>query len=280
MLDFVNRSAPAGARLTGLVQACHPLPTLAVTVLTAVLFISAGNRPLICVIGGLAILTGQLSIGWSNDLIDRDRDSRVGRTSKPVVSGRLSAGVLRTACVLAAILTVPLSLGLGWPAGLLHLIAVGAGWAYNLRLKSSVLSPIPYLFAFGALPVIATLSHHRHWPLWWVVVAAGLIGLAAHFANVLPDLAADAETGVRGLPHRLGYFWSLLVASLLMAAVSFLILLARTQGLTAGGLAVVLVLAAIAVRSKGAHGADRAFGLVMLAAAVNVAVLVGSGGLG
>jgi 4-hydroxybenzoate polyprenyltransferase len=31
-----------------------------------------------------------------------------------------------------------------------------------------------------------------------------LLGVAAHLANVLPDLRADAATGVRGLPHRLG----------------------------------------------------------------------------
>jgi 1,4-dihydroxy-2-naphthoate octaprenyltransferase len=31
-----------------------------------------------------------------------------------------------------------------------------------------------------------------------------LLGVAAHLANVLPDLNEDAATGVRGLPHRLG----------------------------------------------------------------------------
>lgn len=275
MLVGVNRPVSGRARGTGLIQACHPLPTLAVTVLTAVLFSSAGNPGLICVVGGLAVLTGQLSIGWSNDLIDRHRDLSVGRSAKPIVSGQVSAQLLRAACAVALVLTVPLSLVLGWPAGLLHLAAVGAGWAYNVKLKSSVTSPLPYLFAFAALPVIATLAHHRQWPAWWVVVAAGLIGVAAHFANVLPDLAADAETGVRGLPQRLGYSWALAVATVLMAAVSFLILLSRTRGSTAIGLAVVLVLAGVSSRSK----ADQAFGLVMLAAAINVAVLVGSGGL-
>ena len=275
MLVGVNRPVSGRARGSGLIQACHPLPTLAVTVLTAVLFSSAGNPGLICVVGGLAVLTGQLSIGWSNDLIDRDRDLTVGRSAKPIVSGQVSAQLLRAACAVALVLTVPLSLVLGWPAGLLHLAAVGAGWAYNVKLKSSVTSPLPYLFAFAALPVIATLAHHRQWPAWWVVVAAGLIGVAAHFANVLPDLAADAETGVRGLPQRLGYSWALAVATVLMAAVSFLILLSRTRGSTAIGLAVVLVLAGVSSRSK----ADQAFGLVMLAAAINVAVLVGSGGL-
>ena len=34
--------------------------------------------------------------------------------------------------------------------------------------------------------------------------AAAALGSAAHFVNVLPDLADDAATGVHGLPHRLG----------------------------------------------------------------------------
>lgn len=275
MLIRVPAAGDVIRRSMQLAQACHPAPTLAVTVLTGVLFVSAGNGPRLSTLGILAVLTGQLSIGWSNDLIDRGRDVAVGRVDKPLVTGDLSVRTLRTACLLAGVATIPLSLGLGWPAGLLHLAAVGAGWAYNLGLKSSVLSPLPYLFAFAALPVIATLAHHRQHPAAWVVLAAGLIGVAAHLANVLPDLAADARTGVRGLPQRLGYRPSAVLAALLMAAVSFTVLLARTVGLSAAGFAAVLILAAVAVRAR----ADQAFLTVMLAAAVNVAVLAGSGGL-
>ena len=34
----------------------------------------------------------------------------------------------------------------------------------------------------------------------WAVAAGACLGVAAHLANVLPDLADDASTGVRGLP--------------------------------------------------------------------------------
>ena len=36
------------------------------------------------------------------------------------------------------------------------------------------------------------------------MVAGALLGVGAHLLNVLPDLADDEATGVRGLPHRLG----------------------------------------------------------------------------
>jgi 1,4-dihydroxy-2-naphthoate octaprenyltransferase len=38
----------------------------------------------------------------------------------------------------------------------------------------------------------------------WALVLGALLGVAAHFANVLPDLDDDERTGIRGLPHRLG----------------------------------------------------------------------------
>jgi 4-hydroxybenzoate polyprenyltransferase len=37
-----------------------------------------------------------------------------------------------------------------------------------------------------------------------VTGAGALLGFGAHLANVLPDVADDAATGVHGLPHRLG----------------------------------------------------------------------------
>ena len=42
------------------------------------------------------------------------------------------------------------------------------------------------------------------WPAWWAVLAAALLGVGAHLANVLPDIDGDLATGVRGLPQRLG----------------------------------------------------------------------------
>ena len=75
------------------------------------------------------------------------------------------------------------------------------GWAYNLGLKSSLTSGALYLLGFGLLPAYAasTLPGEPA-PRWPITVAAALIGLGAHFANVLPDLAGDRATGVVGLP--------------------------------------------------------------------------------
>ncbi len=153
----------------------------------------------------MAVLAGQLSVGWCNDAADAARDTATGQARKPIVIGLVAARTVRSAATVALLLAVPLSLLSGLAAATVHLIAVAAAWAYNLRLKSTLLSWAPYTLAFGLVPLFVALGQPGHeLPPWWLTAAAALLGLAAHLANVLPDIAADLTTGVRGLPQRLG----------------------------------------------------------------------------
>jgi len=126
----------------------------------------------------------------------------------------IAAGLALLACV-------PLSLALGPLPGVLHLIGVAAGWAHNLGVKSTPVSPVPYLVAFGLLPAVATWSlpgTSAGWPPVQVMAGAALLGAAAHFANTVGDTEADAATGVRGLPQRIGPRASLVATAMLVAA--------------------------------------------------------------
>lgn len=211
--------APVPARAVGLLRACHPGPAAAVTVILTAYGVSAGLSPARVVLVAAAVLAGQLTIGWSNDLIDAARDRSVGRVDKPLATGELSTTTVRLACVLAILATVVLSLSCGLVAGLLHLGCVGAGWAYNLGLKATAFSWLPYALAFGGYPVVVTLAEPGAGPPPWFVPAAGaLLGIGAHLVNVLPDLADDETTGVRGLPHRLGHRRASLAAVASLAA--------------------------------------------------------------
>lgn len=202
----------------------HPGPALAVTVLAGLLAVPAGLGPAEGALVVAAVLTGQLSIGWSNDLIDLRRDRAVGRTDKPLATGAVPVRLVRACCAVALVATLPLSLSLGVGAGLAHLMLVAAGWAYNLGLKSTVLSWLPYAVAFGGLPAVVWLAGPTAPPVWGVAAGA-LLGVGAHLVNVLPDLDDDARTGVHGLPHRLGprllpiaAVGALVTASLVIAA--------------------------------------------------------------
>lgn len=267
-------------RVPELARACHPEPTVAVTVLSTVLFASAGNTALTCLTGGLAIGTGQLSIGWSNDLIDRDRDLAAHRSDKPLVASRLTAADLRIACTIAVLLTVPLSLALGWWPGLLHLSAVAAGWLYNYRLKFSLLSVLPYLYAFGSLPVIATTAlDSEHLPPYQIVLAAALIGAAAHYANVLPDITDDLAAGVRGLPQLAGVRGATSGAGIASLLATGCVLLARPGWLTAIGVLAVAAVLALAVRAAVRDRPAVVFFAIIGCAAINVALIVATGAL-
>lgn len=191
--------------MPALLRAAHGGPTLAVTVLALLLGVAADLTPGRLVLVALAVLAGQLSVGWSNDLIDLPRDRAVGRTDKPIPAGEVSERTVRLACAGAVVAVVPLSLACGLTAGLVHLALVVSAWTYNLGLKTTVWSWVPYALSFGALTVFVSLAGPLgQLPPWWVPAAGALLGVGAHLVNVLPDLADDAATGVHGLPHRLG----------------------------------------------------------------------------
>lgn len=267
-----------------LLLSCHPIPTLAVTVIATVLAAVAGNSFATCAVVALAVLTGQLSIGWSNDVIDARRDQAAGRADKPVARGAISRNAVLIAIAISVILTVPLALKLGWQAGLVQLAGTAAGWAYNFGLKSTVLSPAPYIVAFGGLPAIATLAlPHGGWPPWWALVAGALLGVSAHFGNVLPDIDEDAAAGVRGLPHLVGRLGSALAASgSVMVAVAVVVL---GRGSTPTlidwvGLAVAAILAVAGFSgARHDHRSEAAFLCTIGAAAVCVALIAVSGAL-
>jgi len=216
-----TRRLPAPVALLG---AAHPGPAFAVTVLSGLLAgaVDLGARDIALVVG--AVLTGQLSIGWSNDLIDLRRDRTVGRVDKPLATGAISEQTVRIACASAAVATVPLSLFCGWLAGTVHLACVACGWAYNLGLKSTPWSWAPYALAFGGLPVFVSLTAAPDdLPALWPPLAGALLGVGAHFVNVLPDLGDDEATGVRGLPHRIGARWSQVVAAVVLVGATVVI---------------------------------------------------------
>lgn len=189
----------------GLVRASHAAPAAVVTGLAAALAAALGSGWGTVALVTVAVGTGQLSVGWSNDWIDAPRDVAVGRTDKPVVAGLLTARILRDAAFVALAVCVVTSLWLGVAPGVAHLVAVGGAWAYNARLKGTAWSWLPYAVSFGLLAVTVVLAAPGpRVPAVWAVAAAALLGVGAHVANTLPDLEDDAATGVRGLPHRIG----------------------------------------------------------------------------
>jgi 4-hydroxybenzoate polyprenyltransferase len=261
------------ATTRGLALACHPGPTLAVTTFTALLAGSVGHTLPRGALVTSAVLAGQLSIGWSNDLVDAARDRAVGRLDKPIARGDVTEGTVRLATAVALAACVVLSLACGFAAAAVHLLlGVAAGWAYNLWFKRTALSPLPYAVAFAALPAVVTLALPAPtWPPAWVLATGALLGTGAHLLNALPDLADDEATGVRGLPHLLGPNVVRLLAPGVLLAGSLVAALGPGLDRTAALLlAACAALAVVAVTARGKAPFLAAIGIAL----VNVLSLV------
>ena len=212
-------------KITSLARASHFGPAVLVTSISfffAQLFWWEGPSILIA----FAVFTGQLVVGWSNDLIDYEDDLSHQRLKKPLVAGLITPKFLmRWLRVMVPIALVINLLGpLGLIGGGLSIFAIGCAVAYNFYFKFTVLSPLPYAIAFGALPSSMALSKDYAPPLWmWL--GGALLGVAAHFINVIKDMDQDRISGIKGLPQRCGKGPSIAIASLMIALAITLIIL-------------------------------------------------------
>ncbi|MFD5825967.1 UbiA family prenyltransferase [Lentzea sp. NPDC060358] len=257
------------------------MPALAVTAVAAALAVTTGRSPAGVLAVAAAVLAGQLSVGWLNDLLDADRDARTGRPGKPVAAGAVSRELVAVATGIAAVAAVLLSLLSGVDATLVHVVTLCSAWAYDFGVKATAFSVVPYAVSFGLLPAFVTLGGpDGHWPPLWLVVAAAVLGSAAHFANVLPDLEDDAATGVRGLPHRIGGTASAGVASALAVFTGVVLAVGppgpvTTAGLVAVPLSVVLLLIGGVLGRRPGSRAN--FTALLAVAVVDVVLLVVTG---
>jgi 4-hydroxybenzoate polyprenyltransferase len=264
------------SRVRALIIAGHPGPSLAITVLAALLAAQAAHGAAAPVLAAPAMLALQLSIGWSNDAFDARRDREAGRDGKPVAAGAIGARPVWIAAGAALAAALAMALALGRSVLAVTAVMAAAGWAYNAGLKSAAWSGLTYLIGFGLIPAWATAALPGHpRPSWQATAAAALVGLGAHFANTLPDLAGDRATGVRGLPQRVAGRWGPGAvrgcALALLLAVSVLLLIAAAPGrrwAAAAGLACSAVLAAAGARARGRRPFLAAIGI----AAIDVAL--------
>ncbi len=272
----------AGSTVAALARAAHPLPTAAVTGFAVLLAVVVGNGAGECALLAAAVLTGQLTVGWSNDLVDAAADAEVGRLSKPLAAGELSTGLVGRCLVAATMATVALSLAAGWRPGLAYLFALACGWLYNTWLKGTWLSWLPYSLSFAALPAMATLAlSPPRWPDGWLVAAALLLGVAANLTNTLPELAGQHPARFRGMPDRIGARPSLLLAGVLLVLATGCLAFGpagEPAWLSWAGSAAELLLAGSGIPLLWRRAASRAPFYALMAALLVPAAMIVAGG--
>lgn len=202
-------------KVRGLLKASHFIPSLIVSSIAFAFGVHYWWEGPAYVIA-FTVFTGQLVVGWSNDLYDFADDQKHQRLNKPLVSGVITEKYLRS----WLIFMVPFSLvvnilgPLGFKGGLLYWLGIGCGVAYNFYFKFTFLSPLPFAVAFAILPSCIAISKDVTPPLWmWL--GGALLGCAAHFVNVLKDLDQDRASEIKGLPQIVGKKASIAIAAVL-----------------------------------------------------------------
>ena len=192
------------AAIGGLLKASHFGPTLIVTSISW--FFAAyywWEGPAFVIAFG--VFTGQLIVGWSNDLYDYEDDLKHNRVKKPLVSGVISRKYLTNWLRFMVPFAVVANLlgPLGFKGGLVYMFGISMGVAYNFYFKYNRFSWLPYALAFAALPSCVAISKGVT-PPTWMWLGGAIFGSAAHFINVIKDMDQDRASGIGGLPQRLG----------------------------------------------------------------------------
>ncbi len=231
----------------GYVRLLHPFP-VAMNGVAAAAFatLAAGGQPgwrhLALIVA--AIVGSQATVGIVNDLRDRDLDA-VAKPHKPLVSGRASVtGAYALGAVTLAVVLVTGAM-LGVVSLALVVAMTAAGLVYDLWLKRTALSFLPYVLGLPLLPVWAWICVRPAPSRLWLTYPLGvLIGFGLHLANALPDAERDAACGVRGIVQVVGARAALALCLGAFAA-TLLIVGALTWGSWGGGVGVLLGVAAV-----------------------------------
>ena len=203
-------------RLRAYAKAAHFGPTMLITGISFLLSVRLWWEGPAYVIA-FTVFLGQLIIGWSNDLYDFNDDLKHQRSKKPLVSGVITKEYLQKwlrFMVPFSFLANLLS-PLGIKGGLVYMLGIACGVAYNFYFKFTILSPLPYAIAFAALPSSVVVSKDVNPPIW-MLLGGALFGMAAHFINVIKDMDQDQASGIKGLPQQIGKTKSIATAIVLI----------------------------------------------------------------
>jgi 4-hydroxybenzoate polyprenyltransferase len=186
----------------------HPIPSL-LTTLAAMGFawifgIGPGNRRFWWI--AAIMLLVQFSISALNEWADADLDRRAGR-HRPIPLGMVKPATALGVAVVCAVVAFLLSVlvDLGTVALLLVGVGTACGWAYDLWLKPTPLSFLPFAIAFPLMPFWIGVLAGRPLSSLVILFLGGVpLATAIHLADAIPDRDRDRAVGLKTLAVALG----------------------------------------------------------------------------
>lgn len=206
--DFVSGRRNAWLEsLRGYLLLPHLVPVIFVEIATAGFAVIAWNGvpPFGLLVRLLmAMLGGQLAIGAINEIVDLPEDA-IGKPHKPLPSGTVSMAGARAMVVMGLGLMAVFGLSLGPVSFGLLALGTGAGISYDLWLKRSSWSWLPYFIALPLLPIWVFVTLGRPDARLLLLYPMGALAtVGVHLAQALPDVAIDRTAGMRTPTSRLG----------------------------------------------------------------------------
>jgi len=191
--------------LCGPARLVHPFPSALNAAVTFALALFAGATGGRAVLLGAAMLAIQFSIGAFNDVVDAPADAVAGR-SKPLVDGPIPARVAFGIAALTGLAGLLLAALAGPAAAVVALMGYAIGLVYDLRLKASPWSWLPYALGIPLVPVFAWVGATGNLPAPILALAglAALGGTALAIANSLADAERDAASRTATVATALG----------------------------------------------------------------------------
>jgi 4-hydroxybenzoate polyprenyltransferase len=147
----------------------------------------------------------QFAIGTANDLADASRD-RLSRPHKPIVAGLVEPRQAGAVFVVAAGVGLMAAASVGAAPLALGIVGLGDGLVYDLRLKGTALSWLPFAAGVALLPVYAWIGATGGLPaaFWGIVAMALLAGAVLAVANAVADIEHDRQAGAASVATILG----------------------------------------------------------------------------
>lgn len=272
------------ARLAARVRVVHPFPSLLDAAVVAAIAALAGAPASRVALLAVAMLLLQLSIGATNDWADATADA-TANPAKPIPRGLVRR---RSAALLAVVLAglgLPLAGAAGAAAFAVACLGLAAGLAYDLALKGTRWSWLPYAIGIPLLPVFAWVGATGELPAPFVVLVplAVAAGAALAIANALADLEQDRAAGTETIATALGMERARrLGAGLLVTAATAAIATAIALGGPPGWIAVAMAGGLVAIGGvwfgwgAGARARQRAWEIQGLGAGLLAAGWVGA----
>jgi 4-hydroxybenzoate polyprenyltransferase len=269
--------ASLASRLIGLLRLVHPFPSILDGIVSSAFALVAGGGPRDALGLGLAMVLLQGGIGATNDIVDAPRDSGY-KPNKPIPAGLVSPRAAMLVAVTGFAAGVALAGASAGPTGIvLSVVVIAVGLAYDLWLKGTAWSWLPFAVGIPILPVFGWLGATGTLPPAFLVLipAAVAAGAALAIANTLADVERDRAAGSRSIAIALGptMAWlihiGLLDAVGVAATVSVVALGGSMAAAGAVALAAIIPIgAAVVGRRGGASRRERAWELEAVGMAI------------